>query len=32
MSDLQTLINEAFENRANIHPTNADPAVRDAVA
>ena len=32
MSDLQTLINDAFERRADITPDNADQDVRDAVA
>ena len=32
MSDLQTLINDAFEHRADIHPLNADKNIRDAVA
>ncbi len=32
MSDLQDLINDAFEHRADIHPLNADQKVRDAVA
>ena len=32
MSDLQTVINDAFERRADINPSNADEQVRDAVA
>jgi 2,3,4,5-tetrahydropyridine-2-carboxylate N-succinyltransferase len=32
MSELQKLINDAFEHRADIHPLNAEPQIRDAVA
>ena len=31
MADTQQIIEEAFENRANISPENASDAVRDAV-
>jgi len=31
MSELQQIIEQAFENRAEINPSNVDPATRDAV-
>ncbi len=31
MSNIQTIIDEAFENRADITPRNVDPQVKDAV-
>ena len=31
MSDLQSIIETAFENRANINPANVDPTVKEAV-
>ena len=31
MSDLKTIIEDAFENRASITPDNADPSIREAV-
>lgn len=31
MSELQTIIDAAFENRANITPANVDPAIKNAV-
>jgi len=31
MSDIETLIDDAFERRADINPMNADPRLRDAV-
>ncbi len=32
MTDLQLVIEKAFDNRANISPTNAEPALKEAVA
>jgi 2,3,4,5-tetrahydropyridine-2-carboxylate N-succinyltransferase len=32
MTDLQSVIEKAFDNRANISPNNAEPALEDAVA
>jgi 2,3,4,5-tetrahydropyridine-2,6-dicarboxylate N-succinyltransferase len=31
MSDLQSIIETAFENRANINPANVDPTIKEAV-
>ncbi len=31
MSELQQVIEQAFENRADINPANVDPAVKNAV-
>ena len=32
MTDLQSAIDKAFENRAGISPKNAEPALKEAVA
>jgi len=32
MTDLQSVIGKAFDNRANISPNNAEPTLKDAVA
>src|SRR5688572_2178647 len=32
MTDLQSVIEKAFDNRANIAPSTAEPAVKEAVA
>ena len=32
MTDLQSVIEKAFDNRANISPNSAEPALKEAVA